>query len=125
MLLQRLEAKIRGSNSHQSETLITEPPGRGCTYGGKGYIVFTLFRLYRGDQCTYPCFSKISFLPALRSMFFQSLLVHFPKQALVFTCLQCKSSENAVGKGEITRIEQFLFFPQCFLPVWRYFLPFQ
>ena len=41
----------------------------------------------------------------------------FPKQALVFTCLQYKSFENTVGKGEIARNEQFLLFSQCFLPV--------
>ena len=35
----------------------------------------------------------------------------FPKQALVFTCLQYKSFENTVGKGEIARKEQFLLFP--------------
>ena len=28
----------------------------------------------------------------------------FPKQALVFMCLQCKSFENKVGKGEIARV---------------------
>ena len=39
----------------------------------------------------------------------------FPKQALVFTCLQYKSFENTVGKGEIARNEQFLLFQQCFL----------
>ena len=39
------------------------------------------------------------------------------RQALVFTCLQYKSFENTVGKGEIAHIEQFLLFPQCFLPV--------
>ena len=33
-------------------------------------------------------------------------------------CLQYKSFENTVGKGEIARNEQFLIFPQCFLPVW-------
>ena len=35
-----------------------------------------------------------------------------------FTCLQYKSFENTVGKEEIARNEQFLLFPQCFLPVW-------
>ena len=35
----------------------------------------------------------------------------------VFTCLQYKAFENTVGKGEIARNEQFLIFPQCFLPV--------
>ena len=49
----------------------------------------------------------------------------FPTQALVFTCLQYKSFENAVGKGEIARNEQFLLFPQCFLPVWITFCCFQ
>ena len=41
------------------------------------------------------------------------------KQALVFTCLQYKLFEITVGKGEIARNEQFLLFPQCFLPFWR------
>ena len=43
---------------------------------------------------------------------------------MVFTCLQFKSSENTVGKGEIAHNEQFLLFPQCFLPVWRTFCHF-
>ena len=29
-----------------------------------------------------------------------------------------KPFENTVGKGEIARNEQFLLFPQCFLPIW-------
>ena len=32
--------------------------------------------------------------------------------------------ENTVGKGEIARNEQFLLFPQCFLPVWITFCHF-
>ena len=48
----------------------------------------------------------------------------FPKQALVFTCLQYKSFENTVGKEEIARDEQFLLFPQCFLSFQRTFPPF-
>ena len=32
------------------------------------------------------------------------------------TCLQYKSSENTLGKGEIACNEQFLLFLQCFLP---------
>ena len=31
----------------------------------------------------------------------------FPKQALVFTCMQYKFLENTMGKGEIARNEQF------------------
>ena len=34
---------------------------------------------------------------------------------MVFTCLQ--SFENTVGKGEIAHNEQFLLFPQCFVPI--------
>ena len=39
------------------------------------------------------------------------------RKMLVFTDLQYKSFENTEGKGEIARNEQFLLFPQCFLPV--------
>ena len=48
-------------------------------------------------------------------------LTPFRKQALVFTCLQYKSFENTVDKGEIARNEQFFLFPQCFQPLWRTF----
>ena len=39
-----------------------------------------------------------------------------PNKALFCTCLLYKSLENTEGKGEIARDEQFLLFPQCFLP---------
>ena len=39
----------------------------------------------------------------------------FPKQVLVFTCLQYKSLKT-LGKEEIAYNEQFLLFPQYFLP---------
>ena len=48
----------------------------------------------------------------------------FSKQALVFTFLQYKSFENTMRKGEIAHNEQFLLFPQCFLPIQKNFLPF-
>ena len=35
-----------------------------------------------------------------------------------------KPFENTVGKGEIAHNEQFLLFPQCFLPVWITFFHF-
>ena len=41
--------------------------------------------------------------------------------SLGFYYQQNKSIENTVGKGEIIRNEQFLFFPQCFPPIWRTF----
>ena len=48
----------------------------------------------------------------------------FPNTPLYFTCLQYTSFEKTLGKGEIARNEQFLFIPQCFLPVWRTSCPF-
>ena len=48
----------------------------------------------------------------------------FPNKPCFFTSLQYKSFENTVGKGEIARDEQFLLFPQCFLPICETFLPF-
>ena len=36
-----------------------------------------------------------------------------------------KPFENTVGKGDIARNEQFLHFPQCFLPVWITFCHFR
>ena len=36
-----------------------------------------------------------------------------------------KPFENTVGKGEIARNEQFLLFPQCFLPAWITFFHFR
>ena len=41
------------------------------------------------------------------------------------TPLGNKPFENTVGKGEIARNEQFLLFPQCFLPVWITFCYFR
>ena len=45
------------------------------------------------------------------------MIYPFPKQALVFNCLQYKPFENTMGKGEIAHNEQFLLFAQSFLPV--------
>ena len=36
-----------------------------------------------------------------------------------------KPFENTVGKGEIASNEQFLLFPQCFLPIWITFCHFR
>ena len=48
----------------------------------------------------------------------------FPNKPWFFTCLQYKSFENSVGKGDIAHDEQCLLFPQCFLPFWRTFCHF-
>ena len=42
----------------------------------------------------------------------------------MFRCLQYKSFENIVGKGEIAYIKQFLLFQQCFPPFSRTFCHF-
>ena len=47
------------------------------------------------------------------------MALFFPRQALIFMHLLYKSFENTVGKGEIALNEQFLHFPQCFLPIWQ------
>ena len=54
-----------------------------------------------------------------------SIILLFGKEFTVFTDLHHKTFENHVGKGEIARNEQFLLYPQCFLPVWRAFCHFQ
>ena len=36
-----------------------------------------------------------------------------------------KKKKKTGGKGEIARNEQFLLFPQCFLPVWITFFHFR
>ena len=47
----------------------------------------------------------------------------FPKQALVLRV--CSISHlKTLGKGKIAHNEQFLLFPQCFLPFSRTFPPF-
>ena len=40
----------------------------------------------------------------------------FPNKPWFLLVSKNKSFENTVGKGEIARNEQFLLFPQCFLP---------
>ena len=41
-----------------------------------------------------------------------------------FLCDCSLSLLKTLGKGEIARSEQFLLFPQCFLPIWRTFIHF-
>ena len=48
----------------------------------------------------------------------------FPKQALVFMCLQNKSFESTAGKGEIACYDQFLLFLTVFPTLLENFLSF-
>ena len=55
----------------------------------------------------------VTLLPILMNFMPNSLTLS--QKAHVCTCLQIKSFENTVRKGEMARNEQFLIFPQCFL----------
>ena len=44
--------------------------------------------------------------------------VPIPKQAIVSTCLEYKSFENMLGKGETAHHGQFFLFPQSFVTFW-------
>ena len=79
--------------------------------GGKGeighYEQFLLFPL---------CFQKACFPGVSKGVIVWEWVIQpFPKQALVFTCLQYKSFENTVGKGEIAR-NNFSFSHSVFYP---------
>ena len=74
------------------------------------------------DQTTEKILSNLrntSILPVFLSdlLVLTSLVQPFPKQALVFACLQYTYFEYTVGKGEIACNEQFLLFPQRILSV--------
>ena len=61
--------------------------------------------------------TSISPFPTM--FFYSSVLLSpkpFPKQALVFMCLQYKSFKNTVEKGEIAQNEQFLLCHSVFYP---------
>ena len=70
----------------------------------------------------YICYPSLVFVSAEEILY--PLEKPLSEQALVFTCLQSKSLENTVGKGEIARNNQFLLFPQCFPTCWKIFLHF-
>ena len=55
----------------------------------------------------------------------QSINYPIPTQWHLLTPLGNKPFENTVGKGGIACNEQFLLFPQCFLPVWITFCHFR
>ena len=65
--------------------------------------------------------SNIIFIEKILSGFESIYINPLKKQGLEFMCLQNKSLENTMGKGETDCYEQFLLFPQCFLPIWRTF----
>ena len=80
-------------------------------------VVWKRFNPFPNDKFKTPPNSKCLQTRILNSMKFNP----FQNKPWFFTCLQYKSFENTVGIGEIARNEQFLLFPQCFLPIWRTF----
>ena len=52
------------------------------------------------------------------------LFNHFPNKLRFSHVCSTSLLKTLWGKGEIARNEQFLLFPQCFLPVWRTFCHF-
>ena len=48
----------------------------------------------------------------------------FPNKPWFLRVCSTSLLKNTEGKGEIARNEQFLLFPQCFLPIWRTFCHF-
>ena len=82
-------------------------------------LFFTLCMIY-----IYILFRNHLITPVFVTINISIRCLTFTKQTLVFTCLQYKSFEDTVGKGEIVHKEQFLLFPQCFLPIWRTFCHF-
>ena len=84
-------------------------------------------RKHRGPSSTGPKNTvarviHVQFMKSVRSPIY--LWTHFrpfffnQPFFFAFRTLGNKPFENILGKGEIARNEQFLFFPQCFLPVW-------
>ena len=69
-------------------------------------------------------YNKIAALSKFKAVADDKLIIPFPKKPWFLCVCSYKSSENTVGKGKIAHNEQFLFFPQCFLPVWQNFCHF-
>ena len=71
------------------------------------------------------CFNwdKSKILSFGKELGIEMLFKPFPKQALVLTCLQKRSFENTVGKGEIAR-KAISPFPTVFSTPLESFLPF-
>ena len=83
--------------------------------------------LLNGVLCHIQYYSSHIMATALVFIYFSGILQHYPRAVNPFPnkpwfLLVCSTSlENTVGKGEIAQNEQFLLFPQCFLPSWRTF----
>ena len=76
-------------------------------------FVLSLWHIYLGKVV-----QKLTFILGVMREFCQSGINPFPNKPWILRV--CSASlENTVGKGEIAHNEQFLLFPQCFLPIWR------
>ena len=90
---------------------------KGENAGIQHFLHFTQYFLLSQNKFKY-----LSCINFANCEFFQ--FNPFPRNDTFLTPLGRKPFENTVGKGEIARNEQFLLFPQCFLPVWITFCHF-
>ena len=75
--------------------------------------------MWKGENADYQHFLLFKHFSFSKSFFIR--VVNKPWFLRVFST---SLFETLWGKGEIARSEQFLLFPQCFLPVWRTFCHF-
>ena len=88
----------------------------------KDFKIQTAYRKHCGKRWNY---SKFHLFPqCFPQVFFFIVLTH-SQTATPLMPVGNKPFENTVGKGEIACNEQFLLFPQCFLPVWITFCHFR
>ena len=59
-----------------------------------------------------------------KNQIYEDVFNPFPNKPWFVRVCSRSLFEKTVGKGEIARNEQFLLFPQCFLPVWITFCHF-
>ena len=84
--------------------------------------------LSNGHMCLLLCYTVFLLINAPRVM--QNIdreplfVPNLQSKKSVQLCLQYKSFENIVRKGEVAHNEQFLLFPQCFLTIWKTFCHF-
>ena len=64
------------------------------------------------------------YVPGYPESVFTTNVNPFPNKSWFLRVCGTKAFESTAGKGEFARNEQFLLFPQCFLPVWRAFCHF-
>ena len=99
--------------------------GKGENAGNQHFILFPVFSTLSKRKIVILAMFNLLFANAFnlvtsKILSFGTGLTH----SHTMTSLGNKPFEKIVGKGEITRNEQFLLFTQCFLPIWITFCHF-